>query len=178
MWELPDGRIIKHPQKGKTFTIDGVNHPEENLLHWDDETLKKYGILKLTEVPYDQKHYRSIGTTAKVVKGIKNISHTLEPVRTLKELKKKKILLVRSQVSSFLSSTKMYLERALDEPENYPVPDHIKSYRIAVRAKGIEIADAIKAINTYKNLIEYRWDDMWPEVIDTEEPINLSADNL
>lgn len=47
-YQLPDGTIVKTPRKGRSFLLDGIRHPEMNLVRWDVMgRLDYYGITEV-----------------------------------------------------------------------------------------------------------------------------------
>jgi hypothetical protein len=174
MWILPDNRTIKTPSRGRMMIIDDVQHPETNLLHWDDETLAKYGIKRFVEKRYDQKHYRSTGYQDEEIDGVITRIHKIEPRNAIDDLKKQMILQVRDEARALIEPTTWYQERAIDEATK-PMPSRVLNFRIAVRAVCETIEDTIKALATYEEVIAYTWADQWPEPVDPNEPVEITA---
>ena len=172
MWILPDGRTIKTPSRNRMMIIDDVQHPEINLLHWDDKTLAEYGIKRFVEKRYDQKHYRSTGYQDEEIDGVVTRIHKIEPRHVLDILKKELILQARDEARTLIEPTTWYQERAIDE-ETKPMPSRVLNYRKAIRAVCETIEDTIKALETYEEVITYTWADQWPEPVDPNEPIEI-----
>lgn len=85
MWILPNNKIIKNPSTTKVFTINEINHPEVNLLYWDNDFLASLNIKRFVEVKYDSRTHRSINFTDVELDGVVTRTHTLElrPIRLL-----------------------------------------------------------------------------------------------
>jgi len=174
MWKLPDGRIIKTADRKRMFTIGDVQHPQSNLLYWDDAALADLGILRFVEIPFDQVNYRSTGFNDVEADGVITRTHTTEPKEPLDEVKKKRIRQARTQASHLIEPTNWFQVRELDE-DSKPMPRRVLNYRIAVRAVCNTIEENIKAFTTLDEVLTYNWDDQWPDPVDAEEPIIMSA---
>lgn len=174
MWKLPDGRIVKNPDRKRMFIIDGVQHPETNLLHWDDAALAALGILRFVEIKYDQANYRSLGHADVEADGVITRTHRTEPILTLDESKKIRIREARKQASALIEPTNWYQTRELDE-DSKPMPRLVLNYRIAVRAVCNTVEETIKTFETLEEVLEYNWQDQWPEPVDPDDPIVMPA---
>lgn len=177
MWILPDNRTIKTPSRGRMMIIDDVQHPETNLLHWDDKTLAEYGIKRFVEKRYDQKNYRSTGYQDEEIDGVITRIHKIEPMHEIDELKTQMILQVRDEARALIEPTTWYQERAIDEATK-PMPSRVLNYRKAIRAVCETIEDTIKALETYEEVIAFTWDDQWPEPVDPHEPVEITSTAL
>lgn len=171
MWILPDGRTIKTPNRNRMFKIDDTQHPEINLLFWDDEVLAKHGIKRFVEIPFDEKNYRSTGYTDVEADGTVTRTHTIEPRNAIDDLKKALILRVRDEAAALISPTTWFQIRALDEPLTKPMPETVLNYRIAIRAVAETIEGKIKALATHAEVIAFTWADQWPDPVDPTEPV-------
>ena len=174
MWKLPDGRIIRTPDRKRMFIIDNVQHPQSNLLYWDDATLAEYGILRFIEIPYDQVNYRSTGFNDVEARGTITRTHTIEPKIPLDDMKKALILRVRREASGLIEPTNWYQTRELDEGSK-PMPTRVLNYRIAIRAVCNTIEESIKALTTVQEILDFTWSDEWPDEVDPDEPIVMPA---
>lgn len=175
MWKLLDGRTVKTPNKNRMFIIDDVQHPETNLLHWDDKTLAEYGIKRFVEIRFDEINYRSTGYTDVEADGTVTRTHTIEPRNAIDDLKKTMILKVRTEASALIEPTTWFQIRALDEPLTEPVPENVLNYRIAIRAVCDTIEGTIKALATHAEVIAFTWADQWPDPVDPTEPIKIKV---
>lgn len=173
MWTLPDNRTIKTANRNRMFIIDDVQHPETNLLLWDDKTLAEYGIKRFVEKRYDQKHYRSTGYQDEEIDGVITRIHKIEPIHEIDDLKKELILQARDEARTLIEPTTWYQERELDDSAK-PMPSRVLNYRKAIRAVCETIEDTIKALETYDEVIAYTWADQWPEPVDPYEPVEIT----
>ena len=171
MWILPDNRTIKTPNRNRMFIIDDVQHPETNLLLWDDKTLTEYGIKRFVEIRFDEINYRSTGYSDVEIDGTITRTHTLEPRNNLDDLKKALILRVRAEARALIEPTTWFQIRALDEPLTEPMPENVLNYRVAIRAICDTIEGTIKALKTYEEVIAFTWGDQWPAAVDPTEPV-------
>ena len=168
MWKLPGGKTIKNPSRNRMMIIDDVQHPETNLLHWDDEALAEYGIKRFVEKRHDQKNYRSTGYQDEEIDGVITRIHRIEPRHEMDDLKKEMILRVRDEARTLIEPTTWYQERELDDSAK-PMPSRVLNYRKAIRAVCETIEDTIKALETYEEVIAYTWADQWPEPVEITE---------
>jgi len=155
------------------FIVDDVQHPETNLLLWDDKTLAEYGIKRFIEKRYDQKHFRSTGYQDEEIDGVITRTHQIEPRHDIDDLKKEMILRARNEARALIEPTTWYQERELDDSA-MPMPSRVLNYRKAIRAVCETIEDTIKTLVTYEEVIAYTWAGQWPDPVDPNEPVEIT----
>ena len=170
MWKLPNGRIIRHPSS-KMIEIDGVNHPERNLLYWKDDDLAKYGIYRYVEKGYDQKHFNSTGKTETISGQTITVEHTVERKYTIRKMKRMKIREARQTASTLIRPYEWHITRSIQDP-SFPIRADIGAYITAVRASVTIVETEVKALSTARQIINYNYNDKWPAAPDTDDPLN------
>ncbi len=176
MYELPNGKLIKFPSKGRTFMINGVPQPETYLLVWDDITLVNFGIKKKRDIPYDKEHYISVGINEVEVNGIWEMRHTLSLKMTVVQFAKKLGKKIKNEGVAMYKAAKVYHDDVTD-PDGliYDLTDDyiaaFETWRTNMRDIYIntftpEVTAIVQGAGTtlekYQALIDYEYSSRWP----------------
>ena len=155
MWKLPNGKVTRVP---KGIQIGDTNYPASIFRRWSKEELNAVGIYPFREVKFDQKWYKSTGSTDEVVNGEVVRTHTTTERYTDDEAKDKQTFKVRD---AYVSEKR----RAVELEDFYDaVGDSVtkklwSDYITALKNDAKTLKDQVNAAGTYDQIInlEFTW---------------------
>lgn len=158
MWALVEnGSIIKRgKQVTHNLTINGVSYPNNITKVWSKAELKALGIIPITKKGASMDGDLEYGTGfTETITEDEVIRQETKSERNVDQVKDSFLSQVTTQQSSLLTQTDWVIIRSIDKGSDVPsspVPKHIKDYRDAIRAKAVEMEEAINATVTIADL--------------------------
>ena len=161
-WKYNNDRTI---QTGKSWVDDnGITHPS-NWQLWTAQEKQDAGLTWVAPTPppvriiYDDRFYDTTGTPKSIdpfpvtdPNGVPVLNEEGEP-KLRDGLKQVSVSDIKKKVASSLSTTDWYVVRSSENPDAYPVPDEIISFRQSVREYAETVSTQIGDTQTFDEYV-------------------------
>jgi hypothetical protein len=163
-WKLPNGKTISTP---KDITVGDTQYSSGVFRRWSKEELNAIGIFPFREEKFDQKWYRSTGSTDAEVEGEVVRTHTTTKRMTNAEAKEQQVDGVKAGYMSILPMARLNEEfyGAVGDNEAKKLwSDYISDLGDAAKS----LKNAVNAAGSYAAIKDLKFE--WPNNPDYIEP--------
>jgi hypothetical protein len=160
MWKLPNGKVTRVP---KGIQVGDVKYPASIFRRWSKEELATLGIKPYREVRYDQRWYKSVGSTEEEIDGMIVKTHTTVEKYTPEEATESQTLQIRDQYVAEMTravSLADFYDAVGDSDGKKLWTDYVD----ALKTDAKSLKDAVNNAGTYDAIINLQF--QWTEAPD------------